>query len=80
MATETVYAAIHNGNPTSDLIAIQYLETLAEVANGKATKIFLPTEVTALLGAFGGMKEMLETQGASSARRPPARPRRPASS
>jgi regulator of protease activity HflC (stomatin/prohibitin superfamily) len=79
MATETVYAAIHNGNPTSDLIAIKYLETLAEVANGKATKIFLPTEVTALLGAFGGMKEMLETQGAGSARRA-VRPRRPASS
>jgi regulator of protease activity HflC (stomatin/prohibitin superfamily) len=80
MATETVYAAIHNGNPTSDLIAIKYLETLAEVANGKATKIFLPTEVTALLGAFGGMKEMLEGQSSGSGRRAPVRARRPASS
>jgi regulator of protease activity HflC (stomatin/prohibitin superfamily) len=80
MATETVYNAIHNGNPTPDLIAIKYLEALAEVANGKATKIFLPTEVTALLGAFGGMKEMLEGQGAPAAARRAVRTRRPASS
>jgi hypothetical protein len=70
-----VYKAIHTGNPTPDLIAIKYLETLQEVANGRATKIFLPTEVTALLGAFGGMKEMLESNG----RRPPVRTRRPSS-
>jgi regulator of protease activity HflC (stomatin/prohibitin superfamily) len=73
-ATEVVYRAIHNGQPTPDLIAIKYLETLQEVANGRATKIFLPTEVTALLGAFGGMKEMLESNGAG--RRQPVRARR----
>jgi regulator of protease activity HflC (stomatin/prohibitin superfamily) len=74
MATETVYNAIHAGNPTPDLIAIKYLEALQEVANGRATKIFLPTEVTALLGAFGGMKEMLENQ--EPRRRTPVRARR----
>ena len=76
MATETVYNAIHNGNPSPDLIAIKYLETLTTMANGRATKIFLPTEVTALLGAFGGMKEMLENQDATPRRRTPARARR----
>jgi regulator of protease activity HflC (stomatin/prohibitin superfamily) len=73
-ATEVVYKAIHTGDPTPDLIAIKYLETLQQVANGRATKIFLPTEVTALLGAFGGMREMLETNGAG--RRQPVRARR----
>ena len=76
MATETVYNAIHNGNPSPDLIAIKYLETLTEMANGRATKIFLPTEVTALLGAFGGMKEMLESQDGAARRRQPVRARR----
>ncbi|MEY2477146.1 MAG: hypothetical protein QOG87_2461 [Actinomycetota bacterium] len=75
MATETVYNAIHNGNPSPDLIAIKYLETLTTMANGRATKIFLPTEVTALLGAFGGMKEMLENQD-TPRRRAPVRARR----
>ena len=76
MATETVYNAIHAGNPSPDLIAIKYLETLTEMANGRATKIFLPTEVTALLGAFGGMKEMLENQDGAPRRRQPVRARR----
>jgi regulator of protease activity HflC (stomatin/prohibitin superfamily) len=76
MATETVYNAIHAGNPSPDLIAIKYLETLTEMANGRATKIFLPTEVTALLGAFGGMKEMLENQDGAARRRTPVRARR----
>jgi regulator of protease activity HflC (stomatin/prohibitin superfamily) len=75
MATETVYSAIHAGNPSPDLIAIKYLETLQQMANGRATKIFLPTEVTALLGAFGGMKEMLENQDGPR-RRTPVRARR----
>ena len=76
MATETVYNAIHNGNPSPDLIAIKYLETLQEMANGRATKIYLPTEVTALLGAFGGMKEMLDQAGDGTRRRTPVRARR----
>lgn len=59
-ATRQVYAAIHEGGPTADLIAIKYLETLQHMARGRATKIFLPTEATALLGALGGMKELLQ--------------------
>src|SRR6185503_5859677 len=33
---ETVYQAIHSGNPTKDLIAIKYLETLAKMSDGQA--------------------------------------------
>src|SRR5687768_1397121 len=39
-ATRQVYAAIHEGGPTADLIAIKYLETLQHMARGRATKIF----------------------------------------
>ena len=55
----TVYKAIHEGDPTPDLIAIKYLETLQVMADGRATKVFLPTEATALLGALGGVRELL---------------------
>src|SRR3989339_1802235 len=41
---EIVYNAIHSGKPSNDLIAIKYLETLQKVADGNATKIFLPLE------------------------------------
>ena len=58
--TEVVYQAIHNGKPTNDLIAIKYLETLEKVADGQATKIFLPMEMTGMAGAVGVMAELVK--------------------
>jgi len=55
---EMVYNAIHSGRPTNDLIAIKYLETLEKVANGQATKIFLPIESNGILASIGGIKEL----------------------
>jgi regulator of protease activity HflC (stomatin/prohibitin superfamily) len=57
-AIERVYAAIHTGDPTPDLIAIRYLETLSEIANGQATKIFLPLETTSVLSSIGAISEL----------------------
>ena len=57
-AIETVFSAIHTGDPTPDLIAIQYLQALQGVADGKATKIFLPLETTAILGSIGAIGEL----------------------
>jgi len=58
-AVRQVYAAIHDGRPTADLLAIKYMETLQVMADGQATKIFLPAESSALLGALGGIREVL---------------------
>jgi hypothetical protein len=58
-AIRSVYQAIHDGRPTSDLLAVKYLESLEAIADGQATKIFLPTEATAVLGSLGGMAEVL---------------------
>ncbi len=66
-AIERVFAAIHNGDPTDDLIAIRYLEALQGVANGQATKIFLPLDTSGLLGAVAAIGEMFR-EGAPSAR------------
>lgn len=59
-AIERVFEAIHNGDPTNDLIAIRYLEALQGIANGKATKIFLPLDTSGLLGTVGAIGEMLK--------------------
>ena len=61
-AIERVFSAIHNGNPTNDLIAIKYLEALAQIADGKATKIFLPLETSGVLGSIGAMRELFTDQ------------------
>ena len=59
-AIQTVYRAIHKGDPTNDLIAIRYLETLQRISDGKATKIFLPYEATGILGSIAGIGEILK--------------------
>jgi len=64
-ATRSVYRAIHEGGPSPDLVAIKYLETLRIVADGQATKIFLPTELSGLFGAAGGLAEMLRSDARS---------------
>lgn len=68
-AITSVYTAIHNGKPTNDLIAIKYLEALASIANGKASKVFLPLEVSGVLGSIGGIAELFKGDAAME---PPA--------
>lgn len=55
-----VYSAIHKGMPTEDLIAIKYLEALQKMADGNATKIFLPVETSGILGSIGGIAEIFK--------------------
>ena len=58
-AIEQVYGAIHAGDPTNDLIAIKYLETLSAMADGQATKIYLPNDTSGLLSSIAGVGELL---------------------
>ena len=59
-AIERVFGAIHTGDPTPDLIAIRYLEALQGIADGKATKLFLPMEFSGILGALGAIKGVFD--------------------
>jgi hypothetical protein len=42
------------------LVALRYLETLPTLTQGTATKVFIPYEAAGILGALGGLREMLE--------------------
>jgi regulator of protease activity HflC (stomatin/prohibitin superfamily) len=59
-AIERVFQAIHTGDPTPDLIAIRYLEALQGVANGQATKIFLPLDTSSVLGSVAAIGELFK--------------------
>lgn len=65
-AIRGVYGAIHDGDPTPDLLAIKYLEALGTVADGRATKIFLPTELGATLGSLGAIAELFNGEAPST--------------
>jgi regulator of protease activity HflC (stomatin/prohibitin superfamily) len=71
-ATRLVFAAIHDGDPSPDLVAIRYLEALQAVADGQATKIFLPTEMGGLFGTIGGLAELLRDRPPQSDLEPAA--------
>jgi len=57
-AIETVFSAIHTGDPTPDLIAIRYLEALQGIANGTATKVFLPLDTSGVLASVAAIGEL----------------------
>ena len=59
-AIERVYSAIHKGGPTKDLITIKYLEALAKMADGKATKLFVPYEASGVMGSIGMIADVLK--------------------
>ena len=61
-AVERVFGAIHNGDPTPDLIAIKYLEALQGIADGQATKIYLPLETSGILSSVGAIGELFNDQ------------------
>ena len=65
-AIERVFSAIHTGDPTPDLIAIRYLDALQGVANGQATKIFLPIDTSGVLGSVAAIGEMFKAASTES--------------
>ncbi len=62
-AITTVYDAIHAGDPSPDLLAVKYLEALGRIADGNATKIFLPADFASGLGALGAVAEIFADGG-----------------
>ncbi len=82
-AIQTVFGAIHQGNPSNDLLAIKYLEALQKIADGQSTKIFLPLETSGILGSIAGIGELFKGQlppatgGEGSLKSKRAAPKRP---
>ncbi len=54
-AIDTVFKAIHEGDPDPKLLAYQYLQVLPQIAQGEANKVWIiPSEVTNALSTLGG--------------------------
>ncbi len=72
LAIDKVFSAIHEGRPTHDLLAVKYLEALARIADGKATKIFLPLEATGVLAGIAAIGDVFEEGRRSAASESPS--------
>ena len=71
-ATRAVFRAIHDGGATNDVLVLKYLDALRAIADGQATKIFLPTEMSGLFGVVGGLAEMLRPENVANGDGSPA--------
>jgi regulator of protease activity HflC (stomatin/prohibitin superfamily) len=55
-AIETVFDAIHRGDADPKLLAYQYLQTLPQIADGEASKVWIiPSEITQALANIGSV-------------------------
>jgi regulator of protease activity HflC (stomatin/prohibitin superfamily) len=89
-AIDTVFQAIHEGNPTRELLSYEYLQMLPQLAEGDANKVFVvPSEFAQAFGGIGEALARRKPDGASEEPSsptlppppsPPAKPSPPASS
>jgi len=56
---ELVYGALKAAKPDDKIIQLKSLETLKEVANGAANKVFIPFDATSTLSSLGAIKEIM---------------------
>ncbi len=65
-AIETVFKAIHDGNPDPQLLAYQYLQVLPQIAQGDSNKVWvIPSELTR---ALGGISDRMLPRGDDDAK------------
>lgn len=55
-----VFNAIKESNPTDQVLAIRSMEAFEKMAEGKSSKLIIPSEAVALLGSFKGLKEVMQ--------------------
>lgn len=68
----SVFSAIHDGKPDERLITLKYLEMLPRLADGQASKIFLPYEATGIISALSAMVEGIRPVGSPEKSKPVA--------
>ncbi len=57
-----VFKAIHEGKPNKEIIALRYLEALVKMADGQASKVFVPYESSSVMGAMGMLSDLFKSK------------------
>ncbi len=61
-ATATAIKMINDANPNAAYLTLQGYEALKSVANGKSTKLIVPSEIQNISGLLASMKEVLSLE------------------
>ena len=62
-AIRQITESLPEGQAAMYLLGLKYLEALPRLAEGKGSTIFLPSEATGVMGAIGGLRELLGRSG-----------------
>jgi regulator of protease activity HflC (stomatin/prohibitin superfamily) len=65
-ALQKIAASLPEGQAAMYLLGQKYLESLPAIAQGKGSTVFLPVEAAGVMGALGGLREVLKAGGAGS--------------
>jgi len=65
-AIQKIASALPEGQAAMYLLGMKYLEALPTLAQGKNTTIFLPAEAAGVMGAIGGLRELVARSGGST--------------
>src|ERR671915_780670 len=66
-AIRRIAASLPEGQAATYLLGLKYLEALPALTQGRGSTIFLPSEATGVMGALGGLREMLLSRGGNPA-------------
>ena len=67
-ATRVTFQAIHDGDPSPDLLTYQYIQALPKVADGKGmTLLLVPSDAIASMGAISALGSALQVGKDASA-------------
>ena len=71
-AIETVFGAIHEGKPDAELLAYQYLQTLPQIAQGEANKVWIiPSDLQQAVGRVAGaVKDLASPPAVTDGQKP----------
>lgn len=62
-AIARIAGALPEGQAAMYLLGLKYLEALPHLTQGKGSTIFLPAEASGVMGALGGLRELLNATG-----------------
>ncbi len=74
-AIRRITNALPEGEASMYLLGLKYLEALPLVTQGQGTTIFLPSEAAGVMGAIGGIREMLRGSHTQQPGKPGSTPR-----
>ena len=63
-ATADALKLLNEASPNDQVIKLRALETMVKVADGKATKIIVPSEIQGLAGLAASAKTLMESDAA----------------